>query len=345
MTCPSRYLITRTWVAIDPCGNTNSCQVLIEVNDTTPPVLTVGSNQTVNWGDSWQFNDPVATDNCGPATVSILSTVTNLLGTNLVVTRTWQATDPCGNATTNQQAITIAIQPPAIVSGPQSQETARGTDLLLTVDASGSSPLQYQWFFDGSAIAGATGSSLNLADMDFSNAGLYTVRVSNLAGSITSAAAIVNVAPTISITRDGLYIILTWPAPFILQSAASVVGPYLDVPGATSPYSVLATDPQRFFRLRGPAFTVNVQYLPGGQASIEVTGAPGVNFILQATTDFVNWVNLQTNTAPATIIDTAAGEFPLRFYRVVPLLTLEVIPPVITSQPAAKWPNMEARRL
>ena len=35
-----------------------------------------------------------------------------------------------------------------------------------------------------------------------------------------------------------------------LQGAENVEGPYVDIPGATSPYCVPATDPRKFFRVR-----------------------------------------------------------------------------------------------
>jgi hypothetical protein len=45
--------------------------------------------------------------------------------------------------------------------------------------------------------------------------------------------------------------VLSWPAGWTLQSSTNVVGPYLDISGATSPYTNQFTaDPQRFFRLR-----------------------------------------------------------------------------------------------
>jgi hypothetical protein len=46
-------------------------------------------------------------------------------------------------------------------------------------------------------------------------------------------------------------ITLTW-SDGILQSADNVVGPYSDVPLATSPYTVSALAPQKFYRLRCP---------------------------------------------------------------------------------------------
>ena len=46
-------------------------------------------------------------------------------------------------------------------------------------------------------------------------------------------------------------------------------------------------------------------------------GVPGYRYIVQASTDIVNWVPVQTNTAPFTFVDTNASRFGQRFYRSV----------------------------
>jgi len=57
--------------------------------------------------------------------------------------------------------------------------------------------------------------------------------------------------PLLDFMRVGDDFIVSWPGPFGLQSSTNVVGPYLDVVGATSPYTNnLPSSPQRFFRLR-----------------------------------------------------------------------------------------------
>jgi hypothetical protein len=51
----------------------------------------------------------------------------------------------------------------------------------------------------------------------------------------------------------------------------------------------------------------------------QLAGAAGSNYVLEATTNFTNWVPLATNTAVSnvfTLIDTNATSFPRRFYRV-----------------------------
>src|SRR5438128_3751919 len=49
-------------------------------------------------GVAWTFDAPTATDNSGNATITILSTVTNVTGhcgSTFEVRRTWQATEAC----------------------------------------------------------------------------------------------------------------------------------------------------------------------------------------------------------------------------------------------------------
>ncbi len=73
---------------------------------------------------------------------------------------------------------------PLIVTQPLSQALASGATATLTVVASGTAPLAYQWRLDGVAIAGATAASYGA-----SAAGSYTVLVSNAYGTVSSDAA------------------------------------------------------------------------------------------------------------------------------------------------------------
>src|SRR5262249_29157761 len=153
--CPGTNIIVRTWTATDACGNSASCVQTITIQDTTPPNLTCQPDRTVPSGVAWSFDEPVATDTCSTVTVQVLNTVTNLTGTNVLVTRTWLAADACGNTNTCQQTITqsaISIQstqPPAILTQPQGQTAAYGGSTTLSTTLSGTGPFTYQWQFDG----------------------------------------------------------------------------------------------------------------------------------------------------------------------------------------------------
>jgi len=82
----------------------------------------------------------------------------------------------------------------SITTQPQSQSVAVGSNATFTVTASGATPLSYQWRFNGTAIPGATNTILTLANAQPSNAGSYSVVVSNVAGTVTSASALLTVS-------------------------------------------------------------------------------------------------------------------------------------------------------
>jgi hypothetical protein len=54
--------------------------------------------------------------------------------------------------------------------------------------------------------------------------------------------------PTIS--YNGGVVTITWDGG-VLQQSDDVLGTYTDVPGATSPWPVAGSDPQKFYRVRG----------------------------------------------------------------------------------------------
>jgi len=86
-----------------------------------------------------------------------------------------------------------AAQPPAIVSQPESVSVDPGATATFAVAASGSVPLSYQWRRNGVALSGATGTTLTLTNVQATDAGSYTVTVSNGLGSVSSNPAVLSV--------------------------------------------------------------------------------------------------------------------------------------------------------
>lgn len=78
---------------------------------------------------------------------------------------------------------------PGIVTGPKPLILSSGTAATLSVEVLGSAPLRYQWYKDGSAIAGAQAATLNIAKVSLADAGRYTVTVSNNLGTVSSEEA------------------------------------------------------------------------------------------------------------------------------------------------------------
>jgi hypothetical protein len=73
---------------------------------------------------------------------------------------------------------------PVITSQPGDLNVATGRDVLLSVTATGSGPLRYQWRLNGHNLAGATSPNLLLSNLQLPQAGVYNVFVYNNAGSV-----------------------------------------------------------------------------------------------------------------------------------------------------------------
>src|SRR6267142_2413793 len=78
---------------------------------------------------------------------------------------------------------------PVITLQPQSQTVPAGTDVTFSVSATGFGPLNYQWRSNNVALAGATNPSLTLSNVQPTDSADYTVVVTNILGSTTSAVA------------------------------------------------------------------------------------------------------------------------------------------------------------
>ncbi len=113
---------------------------------------------------------------------------------------------------------------PVIGTQPVDQTVAEGGNATFSVAASGTAPFTYQWRKDLVAISGATSASFTITGVKVSDAGSYSVLVSNSVGSIASAAGKLSVTP------------LSTPPAITTQPISQTV-----TPGATATFSVVAT--------------------------------------------------------------------------------------------------------
>src|SRR5204863_1100423 len=111
-TCANDYAVTRSWHAVDGCGNT-SAQVsqTVKVHDTTASNIGgQGSNLTIECPATPSFTAPTASDACGGSTVvnDGDSTANGTCANDYAVTRSWHAVDGCGNASAQvSQTVTV----------------------------------------------------------------------------------------------------------------------------------------------------------------------------------------------------------------------------------------------
>jgi sugar lactone lactonase YvrE len=117
----------------------------------------------------------------------------------------------------------VPLFPPVITVQPASRTNNPGTTATLSVTATGSAPLSYQWSLNGTILAGATDSSLTLANVQITDAGSYSIVVTNAFGSVTSSNALltVNLPPTVSISSPTNGSVMLAPATFTLLADAT----------------------------------------------------------------------------------------------------------------------------
>ena len=113
---------------------------------------------------------------------------------------------------------------PFIVTQPTNQAVALGSTATFTVVAGGTAPLSYRWRFNGTNIAGATNTTLAFVNVQPTNAGTYSVMVTNAYGSVTSSNAVLTVLtqpPSIITQPTNLTMTLTSNATFNVVAAGS----------------------------------------------------------------------------------------------------------------------------
>jgi hypothetical protein len=84
--------------------------------------------------------------------------------------------------------------PPTITTPPQSQKVQEGSQLIVDISAAGHD-LIYQWFKDNESLEGEISSSLRRSTARLADGGRYKVKVTSGNESITSAEAMITIAP------------------------------------------------------------------------------------------------------------------------------------------------------
>jgi uncharacterized delta-60 repeat protein len=94
---------------------------------------------------------------------------------------------------TGSRVIAAGLTAPAIAAPPGSTEGFTGGEVTLAASVTGAGPYSFQWYRNGTAVPGATGTALRLTGLRAEDAGAYTVTVTGLTGAVTSAAATLTV--------------------------------------------------------------------------------------------------------------------------------------------------------
>jgi hypothetical protein len=227
------YVVAITNVA----GTTGSNAASLTVTGSTAPAITTQpQSQSVAVGSPTSFS--VAATGTAPLTYQWSKGGTPIAGAtsstyalassqlsdagNYFVT----VSNSAGGAISSTAILTVTAAPPSITTQPQGASVLTGASVTFTVTVSGTAPFTYQWQKSGVPLAGVTAASYALASTQLTDAGNYTVTITNSAGSTTSVPAVLTVAvapsaPSIATQPQGASVNVGATASFSVTAAGT----------------------------------------------------------------------------------------------------------------------------
>jgi fibronectin type 3 domain-containing protein len=178
-------------------------QIVIQGNGATFSVV-VSSNSAIPLSYQWFFNETNAMVEATNSSLVLTDVQPSNEGNYSVV-----VTNVMGSAASSNAILTVLV-PPVITTQPASQTAIQGTNVTFSVSVSANStlPLNYQWYFNtNTLLAGAIDATLILTNVQTTNTGGYSVVITNMAGSVTSAVAML--ALNCDVAPSGL--VYWWP--------------------------------------------------------------------------------------------------------------------------------------
>ena len=227
--------------------------------------------------------------------------------------------------------VTPAATAPVITAHPE--PVVSGAPVTLSVTATGTPPLTYEWLRDGNPTVIGTGSSLLRQNVLPGEAGLYYARVSNGMGTVTSRPA--RLLPATAATTPSLRVDLAGAAQYAAGGGTarvrvtlnlgplppSALGVTLELPEG---WSHVATEGAQIPEIQpAPGNRANLDFAytapPAGEASFEVVVAYAAGL-----------TGLQTITGAATY------RAPLQVLTASPVSLVRIDAPAIVSAPVGR---------
>lgn len=243
-------------------------------------------------------------------------------------------------------AVVQVLQPLNIIAQPVSVTTNTGGSVQFLVGATGELPMQFQWFKDGAEISGKTSNVLTLMGVTPADEAGYHVVIRSTSGNATSVVAQLTVRVPPAITTEpadvqsapgspvSLSVVATGkPAPSYQWRLGGLV-----LPGKVSAtysigalqlehlggYSVVVSNAAGSVTSRvasvtfppGPAPSLKIEPNLGGPVKITVIGTAGFPYVLERSTNLVQWVPIRTNlNGGFQYAETPGPSAPIRWFR------------------------------
>ena len=153
--------------------------------------LSVTAAGTAPFSYQW-YKDGVAISRANSATLSLGNVTLASSGAYYV-----RVTNIAG-AVDSAVATLLVQSAPVISTQPKTTSVTVGSPVTLSVTATGTDPMTYQWVKDTVAISGATGTSYAITAATVADAGIYSVVITNPIGTTTSFGAQVSVTPLVT---------------------------------------------------------------------------------------------------------------------------------------------------
>jgi hypothetical protein len=178
-------------------------------------IFRVGTTGPQPTSYQWQFNGTTITNATGVSLT--VSNVQAVSAGNYRVRVAYSA----GSVLSSNAVLTVIPAVTTITSQPQSQSVWQGAGATFSVTAAGGSlPLSFQWSLNGADLPLATSSTLVLTNLQPTNAGNYSVVVSNAGGQVLSSNALLTVREIITAQPQSQSVLAGTNAAFSVGTAA-----------------------------------------------------------------------------------------------------------------------------
>ncbi len=206
----TNYLVIITNIA----GSVTSSNAVLTVTNIPAAITLQPTNQAVPVGSNvtfvvnaigtaplsyrWQLNGTNLVNGGSISGVTTTNLVINNAQTNNIGSYAVIVTNIAGVVTSSVVTLTVTVAPVIIVQ-PVDESLAVDAKATLTVTAVGKLPLSYHWqeggtnLLNGHGITGVTTPTLTITKAQTNNSGIYSVVITNVAGSVTSSNALLTV--------------------------------------------------------------------------------------------------------------------------------------------------------